>query len=163
MPGAAGLLLVGVVDLCALGQLLAIGDLRRADARIDLIGAAQNIDLDVEMQFAHALQDGLAGFLIGRNAEGRVFRRKLGERDAELLLVCLRLRLNRDFDDGLRKLHLLQNDRLKRIAQGVAGAGILQARERDNVARKRFLDILAIVRMHQAACDRRALSCPSWS
>ncbi len=71
-----------------LRHLLAIGDLRLADIRVDLIGALQNIDLDVEMQFAHALDDRLAGFLIGRDAEGRIFGGELGERDAELLLIA---------------------------------------------------------------------------
>ena len=71
------LLLVGVVDLGLLRQPLAIRDLRRADARIDLVGALQDVDLDVEVKFAHSLQNGLAGFLIGRDAEGRILGSKL--------------------------------------------------------------------------------------
>ena len=37
---AAGLLLVGVVDLGPLRERLTVGDLRRADIRLDLVGAA---------------------------------------------------------------------------------------------------------------------------
>ena len=59
-PVAAGLLLVRVVDGHRPRDLLAIGDLRRADIGFDLVGALEDIDLDVEMQFAHALEDGLA-------------------------------------------------------------------------------------------------------
>src|SRR5271156_6238657 len=70
LAGTAGLLLMGVRDLDPPGQFLAIGDLWRADIGVDLIGAPQNIDLDVEMEFAHALQDRLPGFRIGRNPEG---------------------------------------------------------------------------------------------
>jgi len=69
---AASLLFVGVVDLGPLRQPFPIGDLRRADARIDLVGAPEDVDLDVKVKFAHSLQNGLAGFLIGRHAEGRI-------------------------------------------------------------------------------------------
>jgi hypothetical protein len=64
---------MGVVDLDLLGQLLAIGDLRRANVGVDLVGALEDIDLDVEVQFAHALEDGLAGLGVGRDPKRRVF------------------------------------------------------------------------------------------
>ena len=117
---------------------LAIGDLRRADIGVDLVGAPQDVDLDVEVQLAHALDDGLAGFLIGVDAERRVLGHELGERDAELLLVGLRLRLDRDLDDRIGEFHLLQDHLLLRVAQRVAGAHFLEARERDDVAGDRL-------------------------
>jgi hypothetical protein len=45
LPGSAGLLLVGIVDGNRLADLLAIGDLRRADIGIDLVAALEDIDL----------------------------------------------------------------------------------------------------------------------
>ena len=117
---------------------LAIGDLRRADIGIHLVGALEDVDLDVEMQLAHALEDGLAGFLIGRHAERRILGRQLGERHAELFLVGLGFRLDRDLDDRIGELHLLQDHRLLRIAQRFAGAHFLEARERDDVAGDRL-------------------------
>ena len=101
------------------------------------------------MQLAHALQDGLAGFLIRRDAEGRVLSRKLRESEAQLLLVALRLRLDGDLDDGLRELHLLEDHGLGRVAEGVAGAGILEACESDDIARIGFLNVLTVVSMHE--------------
>ena len=90
LAGAAGLLLVGVVDLGRLADRLAVGDLRRADGDVDVVrGAAEDIDLDVEVELAHPLDDGLAGLLVGRDAEGRVLAGELRERHAELLLVGL--------------------------------------------------------------------------
>ena len=81
-----------------------------------------------------------------------------GQRDAELLLVGLRLRLDRDLDDGLRELHLLEDHRLLQIAQRVAGAGVLEAGQRDDVAGEGFLDVLAVVGVHQQhAADALAL------
>ncbi len=93
--------------------------------------------------------DGLAGFRIGIDAERRVLRHQLRQRDAELLLVGLRLRLDGDLDDGIGKFHLFQDDRLLRIAQRVAGAGLLEAGQRDDVARIGLLDVLAVVGVHQ--------------
>ena len=109
------------------GDLFAIGHLRRADIGVDLVGALEDVDLDVEMQFAHPLQDGLTAFLIGRHAEGRILVRELRQRDAELFLVGLRLRLDRDLDHRLGEFHLFENDLLVGIAQRIAGAGLLQA------------------------------------
>ena len=146
---AAGLLLVGVVVSDRPGDPLAIGHLRRADIGLDLVGALEDVDLDVEMQLAHALEDGLAGLLIGVHAERRVLGHQLGERDAELLLVGLRFRLDRDLDHRVGEFHLLQDHRLLRIAQRIAGAHLLEARERHDVAGIGLLDVLAIVRVHQ--------------
>ena len=53
LAGTAGLLLVRVVDLLTAGQLLAVGHLRLADIRVDLVGPAQDVDLDVEVELAH--------------------------------------------------------------------------------------------------------------
>ena len=78
------------------------------------------------MQLAHALEDGLAGLLVGLDAERRVLGHQLGQRDAELLLVALGLRLDRDLDDRLGELHALEDHRLLRIAQRVAGAPSLR-------------------------------------
>src|SRR5581483_8408747 len=93
LAGTAGLLLVRIFVLDALGYLLAESDLRRADIGVDLVGALQDVDLDVEMQLAHALEDGLTALLIGRDAERRILGCELGKRDAELFLVRFRFRL----------------------------------------------------------------------
>src|SRR3984957_19467941 len=155
---AARLLLVGIVDLGLLRQPLAIGDLRRADARIDLVGAPEDIDFDIEVKFAHSLQNGLAGFLIGGDAEGRVLSGELRQRDAELLLVGLRLRLDRDLDDRLWKFHLFEDDRLLHVAERVARTGILEPSKRDDVASVSLFDVLAVVGVHEEhAADTLAL------
>ena len=100
------------------------------------------------MQLAHALEDGLAGLVIGRDAEGRVFGGELAAARRQLLLVGLGLRLDRDLDDRIGEFHLLEDDGLVRIAQRVAGAAFLQTRQRDDVAGEGFLDVLAVVGVH---------------
>jgi len=90
---------------------LAVGDLRPADVRVDLPLAHQAVDDDLEVQLAHAGDDRLAGLLVGADAEGRVLLRQPLERRAELVLVALRLGLDRNRDDRLRERHRLEPDR----------------------------------------------------
>ena len=74
--------------------------------------------------------------------------------DAELLLVGLGLRLDRERDDRLREVHRLEHDRVLLVAHRVAGRDALQADRRGDVARVDFLDFLALVRVHlQQAAD----------
>ena len=52
-------------DVWTYAEWATIQGLDGRDIGIDLVGALEDIDLDVEMEFAHALEDGLAGLLIG--------------------------------------------------------------------------------------------------
>src|SRR6476620_1026371 len=146
---AAGLLLVGVVDLGFARHGLAIGDLRRADIGLDLELAAHAIDDDVEMQLAHALDDSLARLMIDRDAEGRVLLRQTMECHAELLLIALGLWLDGDLDDRLRKLHALEDHWLGRIGQRISGGDVLEAGQGHDIAGIGLLDVLAVAGAHQ--------------
>ena len=48
------------------------------------------------------------------HAEGRILLRQLLQRDRQLVLIRLRLRLDGDVDDGVRELHRLEDDRVAR-------------------------------------------------
>ena len=66
------------------------------NARLEL--AAQPVDDDVEVELAHALNDGLVGLLIASEVEGGVLLRQLDEPVAHLLQVALALGLDRNLD-----------------------------------------------------------------
>src|SRR4029450_12970076 len=87
---------------------LAVRDLRAANVRIDGELAHQAVDDDLEVELAHARDQGLAGLLVGADAEGRILVAEPLEACAELVLVALRLRLDRDRDHRLRELHRLE-------------------------------------------------------
>ena len=87
--------------------------------------------------------------VIGCDAERGILGHELGERDAELLLVGLRLRLDRDLDHRLGKFHLLEDHRLLRIAQQCRRCALLEAGQRHDVAGISLLDVLAVVGVHQ--------------
>ena len=63
--------------------------------------AAQAVDDDVQVELAHALNDGLVGLLVAREVEAGVLLRQLDQAVAHLLQVALALGLNRDLDDGV--------------------------------------------------------------
>ena len=67
---AAGLLLVRVVEVGALGDGLAVGDLRAAVDELHAVLALHALDVDVEVELAHAGDDRLVGLLVAA-ARGR--------------------------------------------------------------------------------------------
>src|SRR5947209_3114973 len=113
---------------------LAVRDLRLADRRLDAELALHAVDDDLEVQLAHARDDGLAGFLVGVHAERRILLRETAERDAHLFLVGLGLRLDRLRDHRLRELHALERDDVLHVADGFARDHIPQADHRGDVA-----------------------------
>ena len=62
---AAGLLLVPDVELGGLRGRFAVVDLRRADFDLDLVLAADPLDVDLQVQLAHAGDDRLARLFVG--------------------------------------------------------------------------------------------------
>ena len=98
----------GLANELALGfdraaQGFAIRDLRLADIGFDLELALHAIDDDLEMQFAHAFDDGLAGLRIGVHAKGRIFLRQALQSQTHFFLVDLGFRLHRNGNHRLRE------------------------------------------------------------
>ena len=71
-----------------------------------------------------------------------------GEREAQLLLVGLGLRLDRHRDHRLGKSIRSSVIGLSQVAERVAGRDVLEADGRGDVAGADFLDLLALVRVH---------------
>ncbi len=83
--------LAGILGILidSLGDGLLVGDLRRADIRLDLELAEQTVDDDLQMELAHTGDDGLTGLFVRVGLERRVFLSQLHQRDAHLLLTAL--------------------------------------------------------------------------
>ena len=145
---AAGLADVAPVALGGAADRLAVGDLRLADVGRDLELAHHAVDEHVEVQLAHARDEGLARLRVGLDAEGRVLLGEALEGDRQLVLVGLRLGLDLDLDDRLGEGHRLEHDRVIGIGQRVAGEGVLEADGRGDVARVDLVDLLAVVGVH---------------
>src|SRR5690606_33235451 len=145
----AGLLLVGVdVAVDGLRDRLAVGDLRLADGGLYLELPQHAVDDHLEVELAHAGDDGLAGLLVGADLEGRVLLRQREEGLGHLVLVVLRLRLDGELDDRLGELELLEHDLRPHRGERVAGAGVLEADAGGDVAGEHGVDVLAVVGVH---------------
>src|SRR5256714_2275659 len=146
---ATGLLLVRVVDLLHIAaDGLPVGHLRLTDVRLDVELAPRAVHQDFQVQLAHAGDERLTGLLVVADAEGRVLLGEALDRGTELLLVGLALRLDRPRDDRLRERHRLQDHRVRRVAERVAGGGLLETLYGDDVARGRSRPLLALVGVH---------------
>ena len=144
--GLANELAVDVLNGLASG--LTVGDLRLAHVAVNVELALQAVDDDLEVQLAHAGDDGLTGLLIRVNLEGRVFLGELGETNAHLVLLGLGLGLDGDVDDRVSELDGLEDDGVSLVAQGVTGGGGLEAHGSDDVAGGARVAVRTIVGVH---------------
>ncbi len=118
LAAAAGLADEARLDLLdLLADRLAVGDLRLADVGLDFELAQHAVDDHLEVKLAHAVDQGLAGFLVAFDLEGRVLLAEALQGVAHLLLVGLGFRLDRDRDHGLGEFDALQRDRRVRERQ----------------------------------------------
>ena len=131
-----------------LADRLAVGDLGLADVGLDFELAQHPVDDHLEVELAHPVDQGLAGFLVGFDLEGRVLLAEPGQGVAHLLLVGFGFRLDRDRDHGLGEFDALQRDRRIGGGKGVAGAGFLEADAGADVASVGLVDLLAAVGVH---------------
>src|SRR5690606_11881946 len=83
---AARLLDVLALGANRLGDRLALGDLRVPHVALDLELALEAVDDDLEVQLAHAGDDGLPGLRVREGAEARVLGGELAEGVTELRL-----------------------------------------------------------------------------
>ena len=113
---------------------LAVGNLGLTNVSVNLELAEQTVDDDLEVQLAHAGDDGLAGLVVGGHLEGRVLLGELGQSQGHLVLLGLGLGLDGNVDNGLSELDLLEDDLLALGAQGVTGGGVLEADASNDVA-----------------------------
>ena len=86
------------------------------------------------MQLAHAAQQALAGLRVLFQAQGRVLLQDLLQGLQELVLVRAGGRFDRQAQYGLARLDALQAQQVAGGAEGVAGGGVAQAGEEDDIA-----------------------------
>ena len=127
---------------------LAVGNLRSAGVSFDVKFALQTIDNNLEVKLAHTGNNGLTGFLIGVEAESRVFLSHLGETERHLFLVGLSLRLNSDRDRWLWKLDRFEVDRMSRVTERSTGDDFLKTDNGGDIASADLGNILALIGEH---------------
>ena len=76
LSAAAGLAHVAALGLGRAGDRLAVGHLRDAGVHLGFEFAHEAVEDHLQVQFAHARQDGLAGLGVGLDDQRRVFGRQ---------------------------------------------------------------------------------------
>src|SRR2546422_270339 len=145
---AAGLPDVAPLGLRALANGFLVCDLRPADVGLHAELPQHAVDNDLQVQLAHAGDQGLTSFLVETDLERGVFLGQLGQRGTELLLVGLRLGFDGHGNDRFGELHRFQYDGMVLVAQGVAGRRVAQADGGDYVAGGGLRNVLPVVGMH---------------
>ena len=140
LPGDVAVALAG--DFHRLLDRLAVADPRLVDADVQAEVAQQPVLDHLQVQFAHAADERLAGLLVFAGAEGRVLPLHHLQHVGQLLPLGGSLRLDGHRDDRFREGDRLQQDRLLGAAQRVAGDGMPQADDADDVAGRDRLDLL---------------------
>ena len=148
LAGTAALALVLGLLVHLLADSLLVSHLGSAHIGLHLELTEQTINNDLQMELAHASDDGLAGLLIGIGLEGGVLFRQLHQCQAHLLLTSLGLGLDGDTDHGLGEVHGLQDHGGLFVAQGITGGGVLQAHGGGNIAGLDLFDVLTVVGVH---------------
>ena len=127
---------------------LAVRDLRLADVGGDLELAHHAVDEHVEVQLAHAGDERLAalGSVLTRNvgsSSARRWRAMPSLSWSALVLGSIATSMT-----GSGNVIDLEHDRVVRVAQRVAGEGVLEADDGGDVARVDLVDLLAVVGVH---------------
>ena len=121
-----------------------VSDLRFAYGAVYVEFTSHTIDDDVEVEFAHAGDDGLVGFWIGVYFEGRIFFCQSLKSIAHLFLVSFGLWFNSNGNDRIREFHFFEDDRMIYIAEGIAGGDILEADCCSDIAGVSAVDFLNV-------------------
>ena len=144
---AAGLLAVLGVELAGLRRRLAVVDLRRADLDLHAVFAADALDVDLQVQLAHAGHDRLGRLFVGEDVQRGVFAAEAVQGLAELVGPVALGRGDGHLDDRLGHEHALQRAIGILRAIGIAAGGV-QAQHGHDVARLGRVDVFALVGVH---------------
>ena len=145
---STGLLCIFVFLIDRLCKCLFVCNLRCSDVCFYLKFAEQTVNDDLKMKLAHSCDDRLSCLGIRVCTERRVFLGKLRKRLTHLALCILRLRLDRELDNGLRELHGLKDNRMLLITDRIAGRRKLKAYGSGYITGIHLIQFLSLVCMH---------------
>ena len=145
---AARLACVLEVGIGSLADGLFVSNLGLTYVGLNVEFTHESVDYYLKMQLAHSGDDGLSGFLIGIELEGRILLGQLLKSYYHLLLACLGLGLYCNPYNRLGELHRFKNYRMILLAKCVTGGGILKTDNSGDVAGVAGLNILTVVCVH---------------
>ena len=134
LAAPAGLLLVAVPSASFLADRLEVRHARLVKVDVHAEAALEPVDRDLDVDLAHSREELLARLRVTPQDERRVLLGEAPQRGADLLLVALRLRRDREAHHGLGEVDLRQLELAFRVEQQVTGRGLLQLRDGADVS-----------------------------
>ena len=105
------------------GDGFPVGHLGLADVRLHLEFAHQTVHDDLEVKFAHALDQSLSGFLVRLDSERGILLHEARHGLHQLVLIGLGLRLDGHGDHRRGECHGFEDDGMLHVAERVSGLG----------------------------------------
>ena len=137
-----------------------VGNLRCPDGGLHLELAHQPVPDDVQMQFAHAGDDQLAGFVVGEDTERRILLSQALQCLGHLVAIGAGVGLDRHRDDRFGEGRRLEHHVEYLVAERVAGGNVAQPHDRSDVTGVNGIHIGALVCLeHDQAADAVAFAC----
>ena len=140
LAAAAGLFLVFAFGVRALLDGFAVRHLHRRELDVDVEFLFQFIGNDFQLHFADAGNDGLFRFLVAGHRDGRIFFDQAVQPGGELIDAALVLCVDRHRNHRFREIDRRVDDRVGRIAEGIASLDVSELAESADVAGDQAVD-----------------------
>lgn len=136
------MIIVGVIDLRREGDRLKVWKMRREEVGLKIELEINEIEENVEVKLENEGDDGMKGILVRIEEERRILGRKKIERNENILMVGIGIRIDRDLDKRIRELNEIKDKRIKRIEKSIESGGLIEERKGKDVEWERLIDVL---------------------
>lgn len=147
VAGTAALALEQEVKVGAVGDGLAVGDAGLTGDAVGLVLAAETLDVDLEVQLAHARDDGLLALGIDVDSEGRILAGEAVHGLTEVVCVSGALGLDGQRHDGIWDEHGRHGVGETAVGEGVSGSTV-DTEHGTDLTSTNLGDILHLIGMH---------------
>ncbi|CAH0056777.1 unnamed protein product [Clonostachys solani] len=124
VAGAAALALEQEVEVGAVGDGLAVGDAGLAGDAVGLVLTAETLDVDLQVQFAHAGDDGLLALGVDVDSEGGILTGEAVHGLTEVVCIPGALGLDGERHDGIWNEHGRHGVGETTVGEGVSGSTV---------------------------------------
>ena len=145
---SAGLFCVLAVHSNLFGNSFFVCNLRRTNVCLYLELTKQTVNDDLQMEFSHTCDNGLACLMIGMSTESRILLSQLCQSLSHLALTSFGLRLDSQLDNRLRELHGLKNYRMLLIAESITGSSQLKSNGCCDISGVYLIQLCTLIGMH---------------
>jgi len=142
-----GLLLVGIIEIRALADGFPVGHFGHAGGQLHLIFPPHSFDVDLQVQFSHAADDGLPRLFFQVGLKGGIFLGKAGQGLAHTHLGLLISGLDGKRNDRRWHMHGSHAVTHPTIGEGIT-RGAVDAEQRGNAPGGRPFNLLHFIGVH---------------